>query len=63
MRLNQKIREVRLAKNMKQAELAKNLGITVQSYSMKEAGRRPITTDELQIIANTLNISVGDLFE
>lgn len=58
MTINMKIKSIRKEKNINQSIVADALGITVQAYSMKEMGRRPITTDELQIISQALKVSV-----
>ncbi len=60
--LHERIREVRRSKNVKQAVIANALGITVQAYSMKERGRRPITTVELELIAAVLDVPVSLFF-
>lgn len=60
--LHKKIREIRISKNVKQVTIAKALGITVQAYSMKERGKRPITTDELELIAAVLDVPVSTFF-
>lgn len=61
--LHEKIKEIRIAKNVKQVVIAKALGITVQAYSMKEGGKRPITTVELELIAAELDVPVSTFFE
>ncbi|MCU1804787.1 helix-turn-helix domain-containing protein [Cytobacillus firmus] len=63
MKLHEKIRAVRKAKNISQIVISNKLNITVQSYSMKETGKRPITTNELEIISNTLGVSPSYFFE
>ncbi|MCS0652003.1 helix-turn-helix domain-containing protein [Cytobacillus firmus] len=63
MKLHEKIRAVRKAKNISQIVISNKLNITVQSYSMKETGKRPITTNELEIISNILGVSPSNFFE
>ncbi|MEK5108555.1 helix-turn-helix transcriptional regulator [Cytobacillus sp. FSL K6-0129] len=63
MNLNEKIRAVRKAKNVNQSMIANALHISVQSYSMKETGKRPITTRELELIAQALEIPISNFFE
>ena len=63
MTINMKIKSIRKEKNINQAIIADALGITVQAYSMKEMGRRPITTDELQIISQALKVPVINFFK
>lgn len=52
------IRKTRKEKNVNQSVIADVMGISVQGYSMKERGLRPITLDELEIIANVLGVSM-----
>ncbi|MBU8732359.1 helix-turn-helix domain-containing protein [Cytobacillus oceanisediminis] len=63
MKLHEKIRAVRKAKNISQIVISNKLNITVQSYSMKETGKRPITTNELEIISNILGVSPSNFFD
>ncbi|KYD03485.1 hypothetical protein B4102_3403 [Heyndrickxia sporothermodurans] len=63
MELNEKIKAIRKAKNIGQSEIANKLNLTVQSYSMKETGKRPITTKELEIISETLGVPATIFFE
>lgn len=63
MLLHEKIRAVRRARGIGQNTIAKELNITVQSYSMKETGKRPITTNELEIISDVLGVSASNFFE
>ncbi|MED1607790.1 helix-turn-helix transcriptional regulator [Cytobacillus kochii] len=63
MNLNEKIRAVRKAKNVNQSLIANALHISVQSYSMKETGKRPITTRELELIAQALEMPISNFFE
>nr|WP_259547983.1 helix-turn-helix transcriptional regulator [Heyndrickxia oleronia] len=63
MELNEKIKVIRKAKNIGQLEIANKLNLTVQSYSMKETGKRPITTKELEIISETLGVPASIFFE
>jgi transcriptional regulator with XRE-family HTH domain len=43
-------------------QLAEQLGIHPNSLRDKISGRRPFTEDEIIILAQTLGVSVGDLF-
>lgn len=61
--VNKKIRCIRKKLNVKQSLIAAQLNITVQSYSMKERGTRPITTAELETIAKQLKVPVAIFFE
>ncbi|QUW23418.1 helix-turn-helix transcriptional regulator [Sporosarcina sp. Marseille-Q4063] len=61
--VNKKIRCIRKKLNVNQSLIAEKLNITVQSYSMKERGARPITTAELETIAKQLKVPVAIFFE
>lgn len=61
--VNEKIRFIRKELNLNQSVIAETLSITVQSYSMKERGQRPITTAELEVIANQFKVPVAIFFE
>ncbi|QUW20882.1 helix-turn-helix transcriptional regulator [Sporosarcina sp. Marseille-Q4063] len=61
--VNKKIRCIRKKLNVNQSLIADKLNITVQSYSMKERGTRPITTGELETIAKQLKVPVAIFFE
>lgn len=63
MTVYEKVKTIRRAKNIKQSVVAKALGITVQAYSMKETGKRPITTTELELIAKILRVPTTIFFE
>ncbi|HJF30801.1 MAG TPA: helix-turn-helix domain-containing protein [Sporosarcina psychrophila] len=61
--VNEKLRFIRKELNLNQSVIAEKLSITVQSYSMKERGQRPITTAELEVIAKQLKVPVAIFFE
>lgn len=63
MLINEKIKAVRNFKGVKQKPLADALNLTVQAYSLKERGKRPITTSELELIAKKLDVPIGIFFE
>jgi len=63
MKLHERIRNYRKSKGVSQTFIAKELNISVSGYSMKESGKRPINTDELQIIAKSLGVSASVFFE
>jgi transcriptional regulator with XRE-family HTH domain len=62
MELNNKIKTIRESKHINQAVVASELNITVQAYSMKEMGKRRITTDELVVIAKVLREPIAKFF-
>ncbi len=63
MLLNEKIKAVRNFKGIKQKPIADALELTVQAYSFKERGKRPITTTELELIAKQLDVPISIFFE
>jgi ribosome-binding protein aMBF1 (putative translation factor) len=63
LHLNECIRNYRKSKGISQKHIAKELNISVSGYNMKELGKRPINTDELQIIAKSLGVSPSYFFE
>jgi len=63
MLLHEKIKAVRNFKGIRQKPIADALGMTVQAYSLKERGKRPITTSELELIAKQLNVPITVFFE
>lgn len=63
MELYEKIKSVRNVRGIPQIIVAKRLGITVQGYSMKENGRRTISTDDLVTIAKALDVSPSIFFD
>ena len=57
-----RLKEIRINKsNLNQAEVAKALGISRQSYNFYENGKREPTPDMLCKIADYFNITVDDL--
>lgn len=63
MLIHEKIKAVRNFKGIKQKSIADALGLTVQSYSLKERGKRPITTSELEVIAEQLGVPTSIFFK
>lgn len=63
MLIYEKIKAVRNFKGIKQKPIADALGLTVQAYSLKERGKRPITTNELEVIAKQLDVPISVFFE
>jgi DNA-binding XRE family transcriptional regulator len=61
--LNERIKIVRKSKGISQTHVANEVGMTVSSYNMKENGRRPISTDEIENIAIALDVSPGIFFD
>lgn len=53
----------RVAKSIKQKDMAKTLGITQQYLSKLESGNVDLKMSILKQIADVLDVSVGDLIE
>ncbi|ULO10616.1 helix-turn-helix transcriptional regulator [Paenibacillus sp. 19GGS1-52] len=60
--MHNKIRDIRKSKGVTQTFVAKHTGLTISNYNMKENGKRPISTGELEIIAAVLKEPVGNFF-
>ena len=58
-----RIKELRQAAGMTQAELAEKIGLSLQAISHYETGRRQITVSKLVAIATALGCSLDDLCE
>lgn len=63
MELYEKIKKERVKRKISQNEIAKHLNITISGYSMKETGKRAITTRDLETISEVLNVSPSIFFE
>lgn len=63
MKVNERIRMIRESKGLTQTEVAKRMNMSVQTYNGYELGRRRITTDTLEEIANTLQEPIANFFE
>jgi transcriptional regulator with XRE-family HTH domain len=59
--LSEKIRLIRLSKNLSQQNIADELGITVSAYSNMERGVTEITIQRLKKIAQILQVNLNDL--
>lgn len=53
----------RVAKRIKQKDMAKTLGITQQYLSKLESGNVDLKMSTLKQIADILDVSIGDLIE
>ncbi|WP_374724119.1 helix-turn-helix domain-containing protein [Calidifontibacillus erzurumensis] len=58
-----KIRELRLKQKKTITFMADKLYMTPAGYSLKEAGKRKITTDELEKIASALDVTPKYFYE
>lgn len=57
-----KLKEVREKKNLTQAELAKEAGITINYYAMIERGEVNPSLDKLHKIIKALKVKWSDIF-
>jgi transcriptional regulator with XRE-family HTH domain len=57
------IRTLRLMRGMSQVKLAEKLGVTFQQVQKYEKGANRIGAGRLPLVAKTLGVSIGDLFE
>ncbi len=56
-----KIRDIRIAKNLTQEQMANTLNINRATYINIELGKRKLNVDELDIICGKLGVSVSEL--
>src|SRR5262245_58959838 len=61
--IGHKIRVLRVAKQMSQSKLGDALGVTFQQIQKYENGVNRVGSGRLRAIADTLGVSVGELFE
>lgn len=61
--VGQRIREWRLRREMSQADVARQTGITQASLSNYENGKRDMPLSTLLGVAASLNVSLGDLLD
>ncbi|WP_079529926.1 MULTISPECIES: helix-turn-helix transcriptional regulator [Halobacillus] len=62
MKVNQAIRCIRKSKGFTQVHVAKNLGMSVQTYNGYELGRRQVKADFVKEISFVLEVPVEYLF-
>lgn len=61
MTYTNKLREIRLKKNLSQEYIALELGISQKAYSDLENGKTSLSFKKMETIANILQTPVGDL--
>lgn len=61
--VGQRIRQWRLRREMSQADVARQTGITQASLSNYENGKRDLPLSTLLGVAASLNVSLGDLLD
>lgn len=59
---NEKLIELRHRHNMKQKDVSKCLGISLQSYCNKENGIRTFTLNEANVISQLFHLSINEIF-
>ena len=57
-----KLKAYRQLKNVKQSDLAKLLGISLNSYNFKENGKQQFTLEEAKKISDFFNTTIEDIF-
>lgn len=62
MELHQRIRMVRLSRNLTQVYVADELGIDVANYSRLERGETKISADRLELLASIFEIEMSHFF-
>lgn len=62
-KLGLRIRELRLAKNIKQSEMADMLNMERSNFTRIEIGRQRPNDDNLEKIAGLLDVEIKDLFD
>lgn len=62
MKITDKVREIRMKKNLSQEYLASYLGIDTSSYHRIERGVSPLSIQRLEKIAKALEINLIELF-
>lgn len=63
MSFSDRLRETRKRSGLTQMQIAEKLGITAQSYSQYETGKRQPKAETLKRIANALSVLPGDLLQ
>jgi len=61
--LNERIRELRSSRGMKQSELAKLVGMNQTQISKVERGERKLKADEVAKFAKALHVPIAELYE
>jgi transcriptional regulator with XRE-family HTH domain len=62
-RFGQKIRKVRIAKEMSQGKLAKKLGVDRSYISKIERGLQNISLKGIEKLAKVIGVSIGELMK
>lgn len=62
MAIFKKIKAYRSLKGDKQEDIAKLIGVGLNTYNFKENGKKPFTLEEAKIIADYFNTTIDALF-
>ncbi len=62
-KLGLRIREIRLAKNIKQGDLADKLNMERSNFTRIESGKQCPNNDNIEKIAEILDVDIKDLFD
>ena len=55
------LKSKRILFNLTQEEIAKEVGINIKSYNLKENGKREFTLDEAKKIGNLLKLNLNEV--
>ena len=55
------LKSKRILLNLTQEEIAKEVGINIKSYNLKENGKREFTLDEAKKISNLLELNLNEV--
>ncbi|MDY3000413.1 MAG: helix-turn-helix transcriptional regulator [Romboutsia timonensis] len=55
------LKSKRILFNLTQEEIAKEVGINIKSYNLKENGKREFTLDEAKKISNLLELNLNEV--
>jgi len=55
------LKSKRILFNLTQEEIAKEVGINIKSYNLKENGKREFTLDEAKKISNLLKLNLNEV--
>ena len=55
------LKSKRILFNLTQEEIAKEVGINIESYNLKENGKREFTLDEAKKISNLLKLNLNEV--
>ena len=56
------LKELRARKNMTQAETAKNIGVSTQTYNSWEKDISKVAIGKVKVLANFFGVTVGEIF-